>query len=320
MEGLGDPDVVLSAVAVDPRIQAPMLEAAIARWLSSPDTPPVDAVLVQGDTTSAYAGMLVAKAAKLPLIHLEAGVRSHDLQNPSPEEEFRVAIDREAGLLLAPTTAQMYNLCLERAGGTIVTIGNTVADDLEGLGWLGGVNFGLVTLHRRESIDNGDLALLAEQIGALDQMVLWPLHPNPGVQRVVRPIVKDRWNVVLLDPLSHDAFLSLLRRCAWVLTDSGGVQEEAAILGTPTIVARRCTDRPEALMAPYRVLHRVDSGDTLSGVVDRLGRVETPPIPYGGYRSLSGLPVSEVAAEVILEWVRGLDRSDVVLDELGVSL
>ena len=221
-----------------------------------------DLVLVQGDTTSAFGAALAAFHRRVPIAHLEAGLRTGDLAAPFPEEMNRIAVDRIAQVLLAPTPLAARRLRAEGAAADrIYVTGNTVVDALmEILARPAGAPppslaglpenrpLAVVTLHRRES--HG--AVLRGLIGALKRAsarrpdVLWivPAHPNPALAPL-RALPSGRFRVV--PPLDYPDFARLLSRCAFAATDSGGISEEAPSLGLRYLVLRRVTERPEAL-------------------------------------------------------------------------
>lgn len=231
-----------------------------------------DLVLVHGDTTTALAGALAAFHARVPIGHVEAGQRSHDLGHPWPEEMHRVAVDAMADLLFAPTPRAAANLRAEyRARGRILVTGNTGIDALLALrarlarhATLAAQAAAalpsphptkrllLVTAHRRETLDGGLLGI-CEAVAALaargDVELVWPLHANPALRGPVLRRLSGRAGVQLLDPLDPLAMVALLERAALVLTDSGGLQEEAPALGRPVLVLRETTERPEAVEA-----------------------------------------------------------------------
>ncbi|OBS08111.1 non-hydrolyzing UDP-N-acetylglucosamine 2-epimerase [Acidihalobacter prosperus] len=225
-----------------------------------------DAVLVQGDTTSAFVGALAAFYLRLPVGHVEAGLRSGDPEEPFPEEINRQLISRLATWHFAPTVRAAENLLAEGvARHSVQVTGNTVVDAVAwGLGRIGAAQEGrdererllLVTAHRRENWGDG-LTRLARAVMALlarypDMRVIWPLHPNPEVQRAVRCVVdaapaESSSRCSLVEALPYQAMLQLLSRAWLVITDSGGIQEEAVCARVPVLIARRQTERPEVI-------------------------------------------------------------------------
>lgn len=228
-------------------------------------------VLVQGDTTTALAGALCAFYRQIPVGHVEAGLRTHDRYLPFPEEANRRMVAAVTELHFAPTAGARENLLAENvASGTIHVTGNTVVDALRlmverqkqgvtGVGaeaaafleTLGERRLVLVTGHRRENLGEGllnicrALAQLAEQ--APEAVFAFPVHKNPRVREPVERLLGALPNLHLLPPFAHAGFLALLKRAHLVLTDSGGVQEEATALGCPTLILRDHTERPEAV-------------------------------------------------------------------------
>lgn len=221
---------------------------------------PPDLVVVQGDTVSTFAAALAAFYERIPIAHVEAGLRTHDLSQPYPEEFNRVALARLAQLHLAPTERAADNLREEGVNPhDVVVTGNTGQDAVRLLadepGWSGlqgvvpeGV-FGVVTIHRRENTANaGSIAAgIAEGARRSRSGVVVILHPNHAVSEPLRRGLAGQPDVRLIEPLPYPSMLGLLRRARFVLTDSGGVQEEAAALGVPVLVARQKTCRPEAV-------------------------------------------------------------------------
>ncbi len=235
------------------------------------------AVLVQGDTTTTFAGALAAFYARIPLVHVEAGLRTHDRWSPYPEEMNRRLTSQLAGLHLAPTEQARDNLLVEGvAADAVVVTGNTSIDAL-----LWAVNRPapddallaslrddprrvlLVTLHRRESWGaplravGGALARLARL--EPDLLVVLPLHRNPVVREALVPILGDVDNVRLVEPQDYGVFVHLMARADIILTDSGGIQEEGPSLGKPVLVARESTERPEGLAAGTSLLVGTDA-------------------------------------------------------------
>lgn len=225
----------------------------------------LDCLLVQGDTTTAFAAALAAFYRKLPVAHVEAGLRSRDVFNPFPEEANRRLAGVVTALHFAPTSIARENLLGEGvAADQIVTTGNTVVDAVRMLVEMNvtdqippgvpqdGSRMLLITSHRRESWGT-DLENICD---AIDEIVnrfpnvraVYPVHMNPNVRSTVMARLGNLDRVHLIEPVDYFGFLSLLRRCYLVLTDSGGVQEEAPTFGKPVLVLRKVTERPEASM------------------------------------------------------------------------
>ena len=230
-----------------------------------------DVVVVQGDTTTVLAAALSAFYEKIPVVHLEAGLRTGNIYSPFPEEVNRRLTSPLASLHLAPTSTSKANLLREGIDeATIPVTGNTVIDALE---WTttqpvefsdprvgeivdaakAGSKLLLVTSHRRESW--GDR--MTESMGAIrdlaianpEALVLLPMHRNPIVREVIEPMLGPLDNVTLTEPLEYHQFAHVLAASNVVLTDSGGVQEEAPSLGKPVLVMREATERPEGVEA-----------------------------------------------------------------------
>lgn len=227
-----------------------------------------DAVVVQGDTTTAFAGALAAFYHQIPLVHLEAGLRTGNMRSPFPEEMNRRLTSPITALHLAPTAIAKANLLAEGIDEeTIPVIGNTVIDALH---WTvdreiaftdpaiaqiatSGRRILLITTHRRESW--GDK--MRESMEAVAQIaraepdlaIVLPMHRNPIVRDVVVPILGELDNVTLTEPMAYGEFARLIAASTVILTDSGGVQEEAPSLGKPVLVLRDTTERPEAVTA-----------------------------------------------------------------------
>ena len=223
--------------------------------------------IVQGDTTTALAGALAAFHARVPLAHVEAGLRTFDLTAPFPEEMNRVLIGRLATLHFAPTEQAAENLRREGvASHSIQVTGNTGIDAILSVrdrllaGQLSGLplpvdsrkKLVVVTAHRRENFGDGLLSI-CEAITRIasreDVQIVWPVHPNPAVEGTVRKQLGEVANVLLLPPLDYAPFVDLLQRAYLLITDSGGVQEEGPSLGKPILVLRDKTERPEAVAA-----------------------------------------------------------------------
>ena len=265
-----------------------------------------DAVIVQGDTTTSTAAAVAAFYHGIPVVHVEAGLRSGDLFSPFPEEANRKITSQIASLHLAPTSVSRANLLAEGIKPeNIVVTGNTVIDALlatvdkqlpftdprlESLA-AEGRRILLVTTHRREN--QGDamrgvgraLARIAE--AEPDLIIVLPVHKNPVVREALLPALEARTNILVTEPQAYGEFTRLLSLAHVILTDSGGVQEEAPSLGKPVLVMRENTERPEALDAGTvtligtdeerivkevdRLLHDQDHYDSMANAVNPYG-------------------------------------------------
>ena len=220
-----------------------------------------DAVLVQGDTTTVMAMALVCFYHQIPIGHVEAGLRTWDMQNPFPEEANRVIAGKLARWHFAPTQVSSENLLKDNIPDSqIYVTGNTVIDallmttdkDLDiGVELDDSKRLVLVTAHRRENFGE-PFAEVCRALKALaqanpDVQFLYPVHPNPNVKDVVHQHLAKISNFVLCDPLDYPPFVGAMKRSYLILTDSGGVQEEAPALGKPVLVLRNETERPEAV-------------------------------------------------------------------------
>ena len=227
-------------------------------------TQAADAVVVQGDTTTAFMASLAAFYAQTPVVHLEAGLRSGSIASPFPEEANRQLTARVAALHLAPTSLSRENLLREGVAPEQVAVtGNTVIDALQDAIAKplaadraepdGAHRTVLVTAHRRESWGEPMAHAMAavRQVATTMPDVRWlvPMHRNPVVRRVIESALGDLGTVTLTEPLDYHEFCHAMRRSDLILTDSGGVQEEAPSLGKPVLVMRENTERPEAVEA-----------------------------------------------------------------------
>jgi UDP-N-acetylglucosamine 2-epimerase (non-hydrolysing) len=222
-----------------------------------------DLVVVQGDTTSAAAAALSAFEAGIAVAHVEAGLRSFNLNDPFPEERNRILIDAISSLLFPPTPAARTNLKREKlTGRMIITTGNTVVDALRSSAEGEAPRNVhprevLVTLHRRE-IHGPPLKTiyrcLLELVNQHENLLfVYPVHPNPLILKTAKRMLRHP-RIRLLPPQPYPKFLALLRRSLFVVTDSGGVQEESVCLGKPVLVVRETTERPEVLSSGAGVL------------------------------------------------------------------
>ena len=225
-----------------------------------------DVVLVQGDTTTTLAGALASFYEHVPVGHIEAGLRSDDKRAPFPEEVNRRLTTQVADLHFAPTTHARDRLLAEGiSAGDVYITGNTAVDALlaaatipntpddERLAALvqGDTRFVLVTAHRRENWGAPMEAICRAVLDVLetfdDLLVVFPVHRNPVVRDVVNRVLGDNERVILTEPLDYLTFISMMRSATLIMSDSGGVQEEAPSLDVPVLVLRETTERPEAL-------------------------------------------------------------------------
>jgi UDP-N-acetylglucosamine 2-epimerase (non-hydrolysing) len=218
-----------------------------------------DAVVVHGDTTSAFCAALAAFYLNIPVLHVEAGLRSYDLRSPYPEEWNRLAIDELSSLCFAPTDKARKNLIrVGKSPKNIFVVGNTVTDALRytvndsytSPYIKEGSRLVIFTAHRRESIGNkmAECCIALKKLASeyKNDLFLCPVHPNPAVRSILLPILSGEENIILTDPLSVYDFHNLLARAYMIMSDSGGIQEEASTLGVPTLVMRDKTERTEA--------------------------------------------------------------------------
>ena len=229
------------------------LIASLGKVLQSV-APPL--VIVQGDTATAYAGALAAFLLRIPILHVEAGLRSRDPFSPFPEESFRKSIASMASLHIAPSPEAMMHLWQEGVEKRRVFLyGNTVEDALRHFlpkNVRKSKNL-LLTLHRREHSEQALRGIFSAVRALLerfsDHSLVYPVHPSPRVRSVAEQMLGGLPRISLLPPLAPPAFYPLLAAAPLVLTDSGGIQEEAALLGVPTLVLREQTERESELLS-----------------------------------------------------------------------
>ena len=298
-------DQVLSAFGVTPdydlNIMRPgqTLYESTARIIGSlapvieKDRP--DVVLVQGDTTTTFCGGLAAFYARTPVAHIEAGLRTGDPHQPFPEEMNRVLVGRLASFHFAATEGAARNLYREGVDASTVTVtGNTGIDavlyvkqalETGALGGAGPVRVNpsrkllVVTAHRRESFGEGFeriCSALARLARRDDVEIVYPVHPNPNVRAVVNRRLLGQPNITLIEPLDYVPFVDLMRQAYLLLTDSGGIQEEAPSLGKPVLVMRENTERPEAVAAGTARLTGADE----ARIVEEAERLLDDPQAY----------------------------------------
>jgi UDP-N-acetylglucosamine 2-epimerase (non-hydrolysing) len=283
-----------------------------------------DMMLVQGDTTTAFASALAAYYGKIPVGHIEAGLRSYDIYNPFPEEANRRLVSVVTEIHFAPTANSRDALIAEGVPASkIVVTGNTVVDALRGLSklphsWentpLAGIpednsRLVLVTSHRRESLgtDQQNMCLALKDLVKAhpDIRVIYPVHMNPNVRSTINSLLGDTDRIHLTEPLDYITFVSLLSRCFIVLTDSGGIQEEAPTFHKPVLVLRRLTERPEASQFGLAKIIGMSRG----GIVRETERLLTSKEAYldmsAGENPYGDGRAAERILEAITRWHQG---------------
>ena len=284
-------DSVLAMAGIEPDIDLDLMQPGqsldalsariVTRFGEALDVVKPDRVLVHGDTLTTMMATLACYFRRIPVGHVEAGLRSGDIYSPWPEEVNRKVTAAVADLHFAPTEAAASALRAENVPESAIHItGNTVIDALMFVqekiaadprlapvlaplqARFAGKRIIAVTAHRRENFGNG-MRQIAEALKALatrdDIAVIYPLHPNPNVVEVMRPALSAHRNIALIDPLDYPDFVAMMAACDLVLTDSGGIQEEAPSLGKPVLVMRDTTERPEGVSAGTARLVGADS-------------------------------------------------------------
>ena len=270
-------------------------------------------VVVQGDTSSALGAALAGFTAGVPVAHVEAGLRTHDVQLPWPEEEYRTAIDARADLLFAPTEVAADNLRGEQVPGEIHVTGNTSIDAilaLEAQLPTAPLRNGkrpklLVTAHRRESWGEG-LRSIADALHQLasDADIDFVLHPNRHVAAAMRGLLCEAAHIRLIEPCGHRELVERMRNADLILSDSGGIQEEAPALGVPLLVLREKTERPEGLASGSACLvgtstdRIVTEAHRLLHDPAKLAQMRKRSFPYGDGKS------GRRIAKIIEDWLK----------------
>jgi UDP-N-acetylglucosamine 2-epimerase len=266
-------------------------------------------VIVQGDTTTTFAGALAAFYHRIPVAHVEAGLRTDNIYSPWPEEVNRRLVTHIADLHFAPTARARENLRREGVGcDRIFVTGNTGIDALLRIAALldnrpdlcsrctavlpehfAGRRLILMTGHRRESFDGGIARVcraMARIADRSDTAVVFPVHRNPSVRQAIEPL-RRHGNVLLTEPVDYPELVFLLKRCHFVVTDSGGIQEEAPSFGKPVLVTRETTERPEAMELGLATLVGTDEELLFSKMTallddrDAYSRMSRIANPYG---------------------------------------
>jgi UDP-N-acetylglucosamine 2-epimerase (non-hydrolysing) len=241
-------------------------------------------ILVQGDTGSAFGCTLAAFNRQIKIYYLEAGLRSRSLQHPFPEEGYRQMIARIADVNFAPTELSYSNLVSEGVLGDINEVGNTVLDNLIDFGDPTYENFVLVTLHRRENhnlMSDWFTEINNLAIANSDLEFILPIHPNPNVQKWKHLLT----NVNVVEPMEHTDMILHIKKCKFIISDSGGIQEEATFFNKKVIVCRETTERPEGIGTGH--LHLCKSPKDLKDLFGTLKENSyiCKPCPYGDGRA-----------------------------------
>lgn len=279
----------------------------------------IDATFVQGDTMSVFCGALVSFYNKVPVFHVEAGLRSYDLTEPFPEEGIRQMVSRIASVHFCPTNANKESLLKENIDeDKIYVVGNTVIDALNCLsdkvvddsskffkqqGLIINDKIVLVTAHIRENHGNRltDILKAVKHLSNQfsDHSFVIPVHPNPNVKEKINSELKDQKNIFLLPPLEYPQLVFLMKRAKLILTDSGGIQEEAPTFKCPSLVLRYETERQEGVKLGFSKLVGAD----LKNIVDESSKILSRDIldsridvqnPYG-----DGLSASRIFSIVV---------------------
>jgi UDP-N-acetylglucosamine 2-epimerase len=284
-----------------------------------------DRIIVQGDTTTTFAGALAASYHRIPVAHVEAGLRTDNIYAPWPEEINRRLVSQLADLHFAPTPRARDNLLREGvAHDRIVVTGNTGIDALLWVSTLLDARAELrariekildgrfadhkrvilMTGHRRESFDGG-LSRICRAISRValrpDVAIVFPVHPNPNVRRAIAPLYQHD-NILLIEPVNYPELVLLLKRCHFVVTDSGGIQEEAPSFGKPVLVTRDTTERPEAMEHGLAKLVGTDERrlfDEMQALLDdpqAYGCMSRVANPYG-----DGFASRRIAAQLVAD-------------------
>jgi len=251
-------------------------------------------VLVQGDTLTAYAGARAAAAAQCCVVHVEAGLRAPTIAQPFPEEWFRRRIARHAQFHFAPCASAHANLLAEGVPpASIHAVGNTGIDSLRTLLAQESLHGSsdrqrrariLVTLHRRENWDgNADVvcdALVAIAAQKRDVEILVPVHPNPRIANRLHRRLGGRPQISLVAPMGYRAFIAAAATAALIISDSGGIQEEAPYLGVPLLVPRACTERPEGIATGFVRLVAIERDAIVRDALALMAQRRAPAIAF----------------------------------------
>jgi len=289
---LRTPDYKLKLSNRNPAYQTAEMIQKLANIFSKtrPDT-----VIVQGDTNTVLAASIASLKSKIPLSHVEAGLRSFDWR--MPEEHNRIIADHASELLFAPTSISKHNLLNEKVHGKIFVTGNTVIDAIkhnmklaEKKGKIiSDDEFILLTLHRAENVD--DKKTLSQIIKALincNEKIVFPIHPRTKKRMIEFGFynrIKEAKNITLIKPVGYFDMLLMMKKCKFILTDSGGIQEEATSpkIRKKVVVIRKTTDRPEAVKTGFSEMTKIETNSILKSIKNNSKNPNLPkkPSPYG---------------------------------------
>lgn len=309
-----DARLPLDVAGADPDTMCCRIEALVRDWLARSRA---RLVIVQGDTNSALGAARAAHALGIPVAHVEAGLRTHDLRDPWPEERNRVEIDIIADLLFAPTAAAVDNLRREHVRGRVTLSGNTGIDAVLRVAAQAAAprpkrrRMILATVHRRENRGVGiaEVGTALRAIGECrDVDIIVPLHLNQGARAEMIAAAAGGRGIDLIEPQDFAAMVALMLQCDLVLTDSGGLQEEAPALGRPVLILREITERREAIDAGNAILVGTDPArvvaETLRLIDDDAARAQmsVPAFPFG--TGGAGLIIAETIDAFLSEGAR----------------
>jgi UDP-N-acetylglucosamine 2-epimerase (non-hydrolysing) len=274
-----------------------------------------DLILAHGDTTTCFASALSSFYHQIPFFHVEAGLRTYCLNSPFPEEFNRQSIAPLASHHFAPTETDKENLLREGISSQAITVtGSTVHEAVETIkskaqlsilqGLSNSKDLVVVTLHRRENAGQLDSVLQGIREAAFQRketLFVCPVHPNPNVHRAFKSLMTGLENILLVPPLEYPQFISLMLRSQLIVTDSGGVQEEAAFLKKPVLLARQETERNDGLRSGLVQLMGLETKTVSSKILEELSYKERP-VECGSF-SPQATKASELIAQQVLRAV-----------------
>lgn len=245
-------------------------------------------IIVQGDTASAFYSALTGFQLEKKIIHIEAGLRTYDLNKPFPEEGYRQMISRITSIHFTPHEDCKKLLIQEKTNGNIINAGNTILDVIKSYNLKCTMeNKVLITFHRRENWNKVDelilgLNKLIKKVPNLEY--LWYLHPNPELQNKVKEAIKNTKEINLMNPCNHKDFTQQISKCNFIITDSGGIQEESSFLGKFCIVLRKSTER---IHIPNDYIYVLDNYSNLDIIYDNIPKTHLPECNVYGYGNSS---------------------------------